>query len=168
MFQDDEILRRRRNEGTPGHRRSPTGGDHHVETIYSTAVTSTGDGREGHVRSDDGLLDLDVHRPGSMGGDEGATNPEQLFAAGYAACFHSALKAVARNTGVDAAGTEITANVGLQKGDGRFALTVALHLRADDLDDDTAWTLLQQAHQLCPYSEATRNNIDVQLHLDRP
>lgn len=138
-----------------------------METIYSATVTSTGDGRNGHVRSDDGLLDLDVARPPVMGGTGSATNPEQLFAAGYAACFHSALKNIGRQTETDTTGTEVTVEAALRKGDGRFGIGVTIHLRADHLDDETAMMLLERAHQLCPYSEATRGNVDAKLVLDR-
>lgn len=152
----------------PGvYRQTRPEGDATVETIYSTAVTSTGDGRNGHVRSADGLLDLDVARPPVMGGTGLATNPEQLFAAGYAACFHSALKNIGRQMDVDTNGSEVTVEAGLLKGDGKFGISATIHLRADHLDDETAMRLLERSHQLCPYSEATRGNVDVKLVLDR-
>lgn len=138
-----------------------------METIYQTSATSTGDGRNGHVRSDDGLLDLEVARPPVMGGVGEATNPEQLFAAGYAACFHSAIKAIGRQTGVDTTGTDVTVEAGLLKGDGVFGISVVIHLRADHLDDETATALLERAHELCPYSQATRGNVGARLVLDR-
>ncbi|MFM9105391.1 MAG: organic hydroperoxide resistance protein [Chloroflexota bacterium] len=138
-----------------------------METIYRASVTSTGDGRNGHVRSDDGLLDLDVARPPVMGGSGEATNPEQLFAAGYAACFHSAVKNIGRQTGMDTSGTEVTVEASLLKGDGVFGISVVIHLRADHLDDAAATLLLERAHELCPYSNATRGNVNARLVLDR-
>ncbi|MGI9252967.1 MAG: organic hydroperoxide resistance protein [Thermomicrobiales bacterium] len=138
-----------------------------METIYQTTVTSTGDGRNGHVRSDDGLLDMDVARPPAMGGAGDATNPEQLFAAGYAACFHSAIKAMGRQHDIPTDGTAVTAEASLLKGEGGFGIGVTLRLRADHLDDATAQRLIELAHQICPYSVATRGNVDVSLHIDR-
>ena len=82
-----------------------------MDALYTAVATASGDGRNGHTRTDDGLLDVDVRVPKEMGGQGGATNPEQLFAAGYAACFHSALKAVASGTDADLEGTEVTTRV---------------------------------------------------------
>jgi len=135
-----------------------------VNPIYSTTAIATGDGRNGHARTDDGQLDVDVRIPVTMGGPGGATNPEQLFAAGYAACFHSALKVVARGQRLDIAGSEVTVHVSLGTGDdGGYRLAVGIDLHAPALDKDAARALLEQAHQVCPYSNATRGNIDVEL-----
>ena len=135
-----------------------------MDALYTAVATATGDGRNGHVRSDDGLVDTDVRMPTGLGGPGGATNPEQLFAAGYAACFHSAVKVVARREKLDVDGTEITARVSIgSDGAGGFGLAVELDLHAPNLDKAAAQDLLEKAHQVCPYSNATRGNIDVVL-----
>ncbi|WP_433508369.1 organic hydroperoxide resistance protein [Pseudonocardia halophobica] len=133
-----------------------------VKVLYTAAAMSSGDARNGHVRSSDGLLDLDLATPKEMGGAGGATNPEQLFAAGYSACFHSALKAVARQKKIDITDSSVSAEVGIGPNDqGGFALTVALHAEIGGVDQATADELVQAAHQVCPYSNATRGNIPV-------
>lgn len=135
-----------------------------MDALYTAVATATGDGRNGHVRSDDGLVDTDVRMPAGLGGPGGATNPEQLFAAGYAACFHSAVKVVARREKLDVDGTEITTRVSIgSDGAGGFGLAVELGLHAPNLDKAAAQDLLEKAHQVCPYSNATRGNIDVVL-----
>ncbi|WP_088290693.1 organic hydroperoxide resistance protein [Kineosporia sp. A_224] len=135
-----------------------------MDALYTAVATATGDGRNGHVRSDDGLVDADVRMPAGLGGPGGATNPEQLFAAGYAACFHSAVKVVARRDKLDVDGTEITTRVSIgSNGAGGFGLAVELDLHAPNLDRDAAQALLEKAHQVCPYSNATRGNIEVTL-----
>ena len=97
--------------------------------VYTAVATSSGDGRNGHVRSSDGILDADVRVPQEMGGPGGATNPEQLFAAGYAACFHSALKATSKQSGVPITDSAVTAEVGIgPDGAGGFGLAVTLHV----------------------------------------
>ena len=114
------------------------------------------------MRSSDGLIELDLAVPKEMGGAGGATNPEQLFAAGYAACFHSALKGVAREQKIDVSGSAVAAEVGIGPlHEGGYGLTVALHVELSGLDQDTADELVEQAHRRCPYSNATRGNIDV-------
>jgi len=136
--------------------------------VYTASATATGDGRGGHTRSSDGVLDLDLAVPKEMGGPGGhLTNPEQLFAAGYAACFHSALKRVASSQKITLTDTAITVDVGigpLPTGTG-FGLTVAIEAELPGLDDTTAKAVLDAAHQLCPYSNATRGNVEVQLNL---
>ncbi|MET0327016.1 MAG: organic hydroperoxide resistance protein [Ilumatobacteraceae bacterium] len=135
-----------------------------MKTLYTATATATGDGRNGHVASDDGILDTDVRIPKAMGGAGGATNPEQLFAAGYAACFHSALKVVAQRDGLDVTGTEVSASVGIgANDDGGFGLEVQLDVHAPALDRATAEATVAKAHEVCPYSNATRGNIDVVL-----
>ena len=135
-----------------------------VNVRYTASALSTGEGRSGHVRSSDGLLDLDLAPPKEMGGQGGATNPEQLFAAGYAACFHSALKGTARREKVTVADSSVTADVGIgPRDEGGFGLTVALHVEIAGLDQAAADKLVAEAHQVCPYSNATRGNIDVKL-----
>lgn len=132
-------------------------------TLYSTKVTAIG-GRSGTVRSEDGLLDFPLALPVSMGGKGGATNPEQLFAAGYAACFENAVIHVTRNkaTRVKDADIVVVADVGLQpNGSGGFVLSVALDVAITGLDQATAEEIVQAAHATCPYSNAVRGNIDV-------
>jgi len=135
-----------------------------VSVLYTASALSTGDGRNGHVRSSDGVLDLDLATPTEMGGPGGATNPEQMFAAGYAACFHSALKGVARREKVTLTESSVTADVGIgPRDEGGFGLTVALHVEVGGLDQAEADKLVAAAHQMCPYSNATRGNIDVAI-----
>lgn len=132
--------------------------------IYTATAVSTGDARNGHVQSSDGHLDADVRIPKEMGGPGGATNPEQLFAAGYAACFHSALKLVAGRVKADTTDSEVVADVSIgDNGTGGFGLAVALEVTLPGVDEATAHELVEQAHQVCPYSNATRGNVEVTL-----
>jgi len=135
-----------------------------MPTLYTAVASSTGNGRNGHVRSSDGILDLELATPTEMGGPGGASNPEQLFAAGYAACFHSALKGAARAQGVEVTDSAVTAEVGIGKDDaGGYGLSVALTVELRGLDQAAADALVEAAHRVCPYSNATRGNIDVRL-----
>ena len=136
-----------------------------MEAVYTASATATGDARNGHVRSSDGVLDFDLAVPKEMGGPGGAkTNPEQLFAAGYAACFHGALKGVARAQKIDISDSAITIDVGIgPNGNGGFGLTVAIEAELPGIDEAKANELIEAAHQVCPYSNATRGNIDVKL-----
>jgi lipoyl-dependent peroxiredoxin len=135
-----------------------------MKVLYTATAHSTGDGRNGHARSEDGILDLDMRFPKELGGAGGAANPEMLFAAGYAACFHSALKVIAAQGKLDATGSEVTASVGIGPLDnGRFGLTVDLRVSIPNLDRQAAETLAARAHEICPYSNATRGNIPVTL-----
>jgi osmotically inducible protein OsmC len=137
-----------------------------VQAIYTAVATATGDGRNGHATSEDGILDLDLRIPKEMGGEGGATNPEQLFAAGYSACFHSALKLVAGKDKLDVTGTEVSASVSIGVLDnGGFGLAVELDVHAPALDQATAEKLVAAAHEVCPYSNATRGNVDVTLRV---
>ena len=136
--------------------------------VYRTSAVSTGDGRNGHSRTTDGMIDVDLATPTEQGGPGGATNPEQLFAAGYAGCFHSALKVVARGEGASLTGSAVTVTVGLLKDDGAFSLTVAITADLPGIPLVQGEKLLALAHQRCPYSKATRGNIDVQLAVGRP
>jgi osmotically inducible protein OsmC len=140
-----------------------------MQTLYTAVATATGDGRSGHTRTDDGLLDVDLATPPELGGRGGATNPEQLFAAGYAACFHSALRLVSRQRKVRLDDTSITARVGIGPNDaGGFGLSVALVAELPGVEDDLAHELVEAAHTVCPYSNATRGNIDVTLEVATP
>ena len=135
-----------------------------MDILYTATAHATGDGRNGHATSDDGILDLDLRMPPELGGPGGATNPEQLFAAGDASCFHSALKLVAKGDGLDVDGSEVSASVGIgMLPNGGFGLQVELDVHAPALDTATAEALAAKAHEVCPYSNATRGNIDVTL-----
>jgi osmotically inducible protein OsmC len=135
-----------------------------MKALYTAEATSTGDGRNGHVRSADGLIDMDLAIPVEMGGAGGGSNPEELFASGFSACFHSALRLVAKRAGANVDGSEVTARVGIgPTGQGAFQLTVALTARLPGVPREQADRLVAEAHTVCPYSNATRGNIDVSL-----
>jgi len=133
-----------------------------MQTLYTAVATATG-GRQGHVRSDDGVLDLDTSVPKSMGGPGGAsTNPEQLFAAGYSACFQSAMLFVAGQQKLSIGETHVTGHVSIgPKDGGGFMLAVKHVVDVPGLDQAAAEKLVHDAHQVCPYSNATRGNIEV-------
>jgi Ohr subfamily peroxiredoxin len=132
-------------------------------TIYQTAATSTGDGRNGRSRTVDGILDVALATPKELGGQGGATNPEQLFAAGYAACFHSALKVVARRMRVELVDTAVTVEIGLVKRGQGFGLQAAIEAELPGVDPAQARQLVDAAHQVCPYSAAIRGNVEVRM-----
>ncbi|OAN36387.1 organic hydroperoxide resistance protein [Mycolicibacterium iranicum] len=141
-----------------------------IEVVYTAESTATGGGRDGHVKSTDGRIDLDTRPPKEMGGSGEGVNPELLFSAGYAACFLGALRLVAKNEKVnldEASG--ITARIGFGKvvgdgdSDGGFGLTAELIGYLPGLGQDVADGLMEKAHRVCPYSKATRGNIDVTL-----
>ncbi|MEU7788482.1 MULTISPECIES: organic hydroperoxide resistance protein [unclassified Amycolatopsis] len=134
------------------------------QAIYTAVATARGDGRNGEVTSSDGVIDESLAIPKEMGGPGGdKTNPEQLFAAGYSACFHSALQLVARQAKVALADSTVTAEVSVLKQDVGFGLGVALNVSLPGLEQAQADQLVEQAHQVCPYSNATRGNIEVAL-----
>lgn len=136
-----------------------------MTVIYTAEATARG-GREGEVTSNDGVVDLLLAIPKEMGGPGGEkSNPEQLFAAGYAACFHSAAKLVASQKKLDVTDSWVTAKVGIGPDDTSFGLEVALVGSFPALSAETAQELLEAAHQVCPYSKATRGNIPVTLTL---
>ena len=136
-----------------------------MSALYTAVATSSGDGRNGHVRTADGLIDADTRVPQAMGGPGGATNPEQLFAAGYAACFHSAVKLIGRQEKVDVTDSTVTAEVDIAKQETGFGLAVRLVVRIPHADADAVATVTGKAHQVCPYSNATRSNIEVDLQV---
>lgn len=131
---------------------------------YTTEALSTGGGRDGHVRTTDGTLDLDLAFPKELGGSGQGANPEQLFAAGYAACFHSALQAVARSQKITLQDSSVGSRVRIfGNGQGGFELAVELEVTVPNLEHDQAQELADAAHQVCPYSNATRGNIEVKV-----
>jgi osmotically inducible protein OsmC len=134
------------------------------EILYTAEATVTG-GREGHGRTSDGRLDVDLDVPSEMGGTSGpGTNPEQLFAVGYASCFQSALLRIASGRKLDVSGSRITARVGIGLlKSGGFGLAASLDLEAPGISRAEAVELMERAHEACPYSRATRGNIDVTL-----
>jgi lipoyl-dependent peroxiredoxin len=137
-----------------------------MDILYTAVGHATGDGRNGHVHTDDGLLELDVRIPPELGGPGGGTNPEQLFALGYSACFHSAIKFVAARDRLDTTDSEVSATIGIGfEESGGFGITAELDIVLPALDRDTAQVLVDRAHEVCPYSNATRGNIDVKLNL---
>lgn len=135
------------------------------EPLYTAIATSTGDGRAGgRAVSSDGLIDFTLAIPKEMGGPGGATNPEQLFAAGWASCFHSSLKAVAAMQKITFTDSAVIAEIGVLPTDtGGFSLSAALHTEFAGIDQATADALVTAAHQMCPYSNATRGNIPVTI-----
>ncbi len=135
-----------------------------MDILYSTTATATGDGRNGHTATEDGQVDVDVRMPPELGGPGGATNPEQLFAAGYAACFHSALKLVAKPLEVDPTDSEVSITVGLGIIEGgAFNLAVEIDVHVPKATAEQAQALVERAHEVCPYSNATRGNVEVTL-----
>lgn len=137
-----------------------------MEKLYTAEVTATG-GRKGHVKSSDGVIDMALSVPEGLGGEKGKSNPEQLFAAGYAACFQSALLVVAgkHKERLDPAST-VTAHVDLNKiENGGYGLSVKLAVELKGVDKDKARQMVDEAHQICPYSVGTRGNIEVELEV---
>ncbi|GAA1486893.1 organic hydroperoxide resistance protein [Brachybacterium fresconis] len=133
-----------------------------MKTLYTAESLSTGSGRDGHVRTVEGAVDLDMATPTAMGGSGGGANPEQLFAAGYAACFHSALTLVAGRAKADVTDSTVGARVHIGPDDtGGFQLAVELEVVIPNLPQQTAQELADAAHEVCPYSNATRGNIEV-------
>lgn len=135
-----------------------------MKTLYTTKVTATG-GRNGKVKSENGVLDLEVKMPKALGGaNDEFTNPEMLFAAGYAACFDSALNRVISLSKTKTGETTVTAEVSIgQLDNGGFGLAVQLDVNIPEVSQEEAQSLTEKAHEICPYSNATRNNIEVKL-----
>ncbi len=137
-----------------------------MKAMYITSVTATG-GRDGHVKSDNGILEMDVRTPKALGGqNDDYTNPEMLFAAGYAACFDSALNLMIKKSRSEAGTTTVKADVAIgQIDNGGFGLAVELNVNVPGVSQEEAEKLVNQAHEVCPYSNATRNNIEVTLNV---
>jgi lipoyl-dependent peroxiredoxin len=135
-----------------------------MKALYTAEALTTGDGRDGHARSSDGKVDLQLAIPKEMGGSGDGTNPEQLFAIGYAACSHSALRLVGRQEKADVSDSAVGARVSIgQLDSGGFGLAVVLEVTLPNVDHATALRLTEKAHEVCPYSNATRGNVDVDL-----
>ncbi|MGV0579563.1 organic hydroperoxide resistance protein [Mycolicibacterium elephantis] len=136
-----------------------------IEVVFTQESTAAGGGREGHVKSSTGKIDLNTNHPKEMGGSGEGTNPEELFSAAYAACFLGALRLVAKNNDINVDdASAITAQVGFGKDpDGGFAINAHLIGYLPGMDQAAADNLMKKAHEVCPYSKATRNNIDVKL-----
>lgn len=137
-----------------------------MQALYQASATATG-GRNGQVKSSDGVLDLEVRMPKELGGTGGAfTNPEQLFAAGYSACFDSALNLVIRMQKITTGTTTVTAEVAIGKNDvGGFGLATTLKVHIPGVEREVAQALVEKAHEVCPYSNATRGNMPVTLEI---
>jgi len=135
-----------------------------MNVLYTAEALSTGAGRDGRVATSDNSFDLDLAIPAEMGGSGAGTNPEQLFAAGYAACFHSALQAVARGKKVALSDSSVGSRVQIgPNGEGGYQLSVLLEVVLPGIEAERAQELTDAAHQVCPYSNATRGNIDVTI-----
>jgi lipoyl-dependent peroxiredoxin len=134
-----------------------------MSALFTSVATAT-NGREGRVSSSDGQIDLGLAFPVAAGGTGKGTNPEQLFAAGYSACFGSALGSVAREAKVDVAGATVTGEVTLNKGEDGFSISVVLRVKLPEaVSPEQGRKLVEAAHQVCPYSKATRGNVPVEL-----
>jgi Ohr subfamily peroxiredoxin len=135
-----------------------------MKAMYTTEATATG-GRSGHVKSDNKILDLQVRPPKALGGpNDDYTNPEMLFAAGYSACFDSALNAVIQKGEIKTGETSVKAKISIGKiENGGFGLAAELVVNIPEVSLEQAQDLVEQAHQVCPYSNATRGNIEVKL-----
>ncbi|NUP58654.1 MAG: organic hydroperoxide resistance protein [Pseudarthrobacter sp.] len=138
-----------------------------MKTLYTAEALASGEGRDGTARSSDGRLAVDLASPVELGGNGKGTNPEQLFAAGYAACFHSALRLVGRRAGADLTDSAVAAKVhlGQLEGGAGFGLAAELEIALPALSLADAEDLVAKAHQVCPYSNATRGNINVDLKI---
>jgi len=134
------------------------------KVLYTAEAHVTGGRSEGHGKTSDGALEVDLRLPAEMGGEESGTNPEQLFAVGYAACFEGALGAVARRAKADVGDVAIDSKVNMQAEDDRtFGISVVLDVSLPSVEGETAAELVREAHKVCPYSNATRGNIEVAL-----
>ncbi len=140
-----------------------------VNAVYTAVATSIGEGRNGSARTSDGRLEVELAIPKEMGGSGDGTNPEQLFALGYAACFHSALKGVGKQLWVPIVDSAVTAEVGIgprEEGPG-FGLVITLHVElGGGVAQEDAQRAVEAAHQVCPYSNATRGNVEVMLDVE--
>lgn len=133
-----------------------------MEKLYTASVTAIG-GRDGHIKSSDGILDFDLRKPKEMGGQGGASNPEQLFAAAWGACYLGALGSVAAHDGVDVSEAHVNVHVSFNKDGNSFALSADLDVHIPGISHEEAQHLADKAHRACPYSKATRGNIETRI-----
>ncbi|MFC9351238.1 organic hydroperoxide resistance protein [Arthrobacter sp. NPDC057013] len=138
-----------------------------MKTLYTAEALASGEGRDGSARTKDGKLDVNLASPVELGGNGEGTNPEQLFAAGYAACFHSALRVVGRQAKADLTDSAVAAKIhfGALEDRAGYGLAAELEIALPALDRSTAEALMAKAHTICPYSNVTRGNMDVALTL---
>lgn len=133
-----------------------------MEKLYTAEVTATG-GRDGHIKSSEGTLDFNIRTPMEMGGQGGATNPEQLFAAAWGPCYLGALGSVAKLAGVDTTDASVKVGVSFNKDGNAYVLSAELDVHIPGISTEEAQTLADKAHKACPYSKATRGNIEVRV-----
>lgn len=133
-----------------------------MEKIYTASVTAKG-GRDGHIKSSDGTIEFDLRKPREMGGQGGATNPEQLFAAAWGPCYLGALGSVAAHDGVDVSEATVEVHVSFNKDDSSFVLSADLDVHIPGITTEEAQKLADKAHRACPYSKATRGNIETRV-----
>ena len=137
-----------------------------MEAIYTAIAHASGGGRDGRVRTEDDRLDLETRPPKELGGSGEGTNPEQLFAAGYSACFLGALHAAGKELKLDTTNAAVSASVGIgSNGNGGFGIQAELDVYVPNVSRDEAEQLAEKAHTICPYSNATRGNMDVKLSI---
>ncbi|MFD0941295.1 organic hydroperoxide resistance protein [Pedobacter boryungensis] len=133
-----------------------------MEKLYTGSVTAIG-GRDGHVKSSDGILDFELRKPKELGGQGGASNPEQLFAAAWGACYLGALGSVAERDGVDVSAANVNVHVSFNKDGNAFVLSADLDVHIPGISQEESQALADKAHRACPYSKATRGNIEVRV-----
>ena len=133
-----------------------------MEKLYTASVVATG-GRDGHVKSNDGILDFNLRKPKEMGGQGGATNPEQLFAAAWGSCYLGALGSIAQHEGVDVTDATVEVHVSFNKDGNVFGLSAELDVHIPGVTTEEAQHLANKAHKVCPYSKATKGNIDTRV-----
>ncbi len=133
-----------------------------MEKLYTATVTATG-GRDGHIKSNDGILEMELRKPKELDGQGGATNPEQLFAAAWGACYLGALGSVAEREGIDTADANVNVHVSFNKDGNAFALSAEIDVHIPGISHDETQQLADKAHKTCPYSKATRGNIEVRV-----
>jgi Ohr subfamily peroxiredoxin len=137
-----------------------------MEKLYTAVVTAKG-GRNGHIKSSDGVIDLELKAPKAMGGEDGYANPELLFAGAWGSCYLGALGSVGKRDGVDVSEATVDVHISFNKeSEASYALSAELHVHIPGIDKDQAQKLADAAHRGCPYSKATRGNIDVKIIAD--
>jgi Ohr subfamily peroxiredoxin len=133
-----------------------------MEKLYTAEVTATG-GRDGHIKSSDGILDFDLRKPKELGGQGGATNPEELFAAAWGPCYLGALGSIAEREGIDVSEANVKVLVSFNKDGNSFVLSADLDVHIPGISHEEAQSLAEKAHRTCPYSKATKGNIEVRV-----